>query len=251
MLTAILIDDEEHAIATLSLLLEKYCPNVKVIDKCMSAEKALKSIVKLNPDIIFLDIEMPVMNGFELLEQFKDISFAIIFTTSYDQYAIKAMRFSALDYLLKPIASKELINAVQKVVSRKNFPFKEQFEMLAERIKNYETRFVKIAVPTSSGFELIPADQILYCEVDDNYTHITTKSRGKVLACRSLKEMEEQFREFDFFVRVHNSFIVNMNEVEKYNKGEGGYVLMSDGHTIDVSRTRKEMFLNKLQRNQL
>ena len=109
MLTAILIDDEEHAIATLSLLLEKYCPDVKVIDKCNSAEKALKSIIKSDPDIIFLDIEMPVMNGFELLEQFKDINFAIIFTTSYDQYAIKAMRFSALDYLLKPIISKELV----------------------------------------------------------------------------------------------------------------------------------------------
>ncbi|MBS1598830.1 MAG: response regulator transcription factor [Bacteroidetes bacterium] len=249
MLTAIIIDDEMHAVDTLSILLAKYCPDVQVVDKCMSAEKALKSIVKLNPDIVFLDIEMPVMNGFELLEQFKEIHFAIIFTTSYDQYAIKAMRLSAMDYLLKPVVPKELVAAVQKVALRKTLPFQEQFEMLANRIKGRETGFQKIAVPTSSGFELIPADQILYCEVDDNYTHITTKSKGKILACRSLKDMEEQFRDFDFFARVHNSYLVNLNEVEKYNKGEGGYVVMSDGHLIDVSRSRKEMFLNKLQRN--
>jgi len=246
---AILIDDEVHCLDTLNILIADYCPEVQVTDQCISAKKGLAAIEKSKPDIVFLDIEMPVMNGFELLEGFKEIPFSVIFTTSYDQYAIKAIRFSALDYLLKPIDPKELILAVRKASAQKTTPTTEQFLMLMGQIKNKQSRFSKIAVPTSQGFELIPADQILRCEADDNYTHIYIKNKPRITACRSLKEMEEQLNEFDFFIRVHHSFLVNLNEINKYVKGEGGYLIMSDGNVVDVSRSRKEMLLKKLQPN--
>jgi two-component system LytT family response regulator len=186
---------------------------------------------------------MPVMNGFEMLEQFTEIPFAIIFTTSYDQYAIKAIRFSALDYLLKPIDPKELVSAIHKVHIRKYPPFTEQFHMLLNKIKNKENGFTKIAVPTSEGFELIPTDQIISCEADDNYTHLHLKNKKKITACRTLKDVEEQLESFSFFVRVHHSYIANLNEVVKYIRGEGGYLVMSDGSTVNVSRSRKDALL--------
>ena len=196
-----------------------------------------------SPNLVFLDIEMPIMNGFELLEQFKEIPFSVIFTTGYDQYAIKAIRFSALDYLMKPIDRKELVAAIHKVELQKLPPSAEQFRMLMNKIKNKETGFTKVAVPTSEGFELIHADQIISCEADDKYTYLHLKNNKKVTACRTLKEVEEQLGSFPSFVRVHHSYMANLNEVTKYVRGEGGYLVMSDGSTIDVSRTRKEALL--------
>jgi len=243
MSNAILIDDEVHCLETLSLLLSEFCPEVQVLDQCRSAKKGLEAIEKIKPDLVFLDIEMPAMNGFEMLEQFTQIPFAIIFTTSYDQYAIKAIRFSALDYLLKPIDPKELVNAVKKVQEQRHLPMGEQFQMLLKQIQNKNHHFNKIAVPTADGFELIPADQVIRCEADDNYTHLFLKSNRKIIACRTLKEMEEQLHDFSFFVRVHHSYLVNLNEVTKYIRGEGGYLIMSDGTSVNVSRSRKEGLL--------
>src|SRR5678809_1415578 len=130
MIKAIIIDDEVHCVDTLSILLADYCPEVEVVEKCMSAKKGLEAIERLKPELVFLDIEMPIMNGFELLEQFKQIPFSVIFTTSYDQYAIKAIHFSALDYLLKPVDPKELIKAVKKVEEERHLPIAEQFQIL-------------------------------------------------------------------------------------------------------------------------
>ncbi|HKB42750.1 MAG TPA: LytTR family DNA-binding domain-containing protein [Chitinophagaceae bacterium] len=243
MIKSIVIDDEVHCIETLSLLLKEYCPDVQVTEQCRSAKNGLEAIEKLKPDLVFLDIEMPIMNGFEMLEQFTEIPFAIIFTTSYDQYAIKAIRFSALDYLLKPIDPKELISAIHKVHIRKYPPSAEQFSMLLSKIQNKESDFTKIAVPVSEGFELIPTDQIISCEADDNYTHLHLKNKKKITACRTLKEVEEQLESFSSFVRVHHSYIVNLNEVIKYIRGEGGYLVMSDGNTVNVSRSRKDALL--------
>ncbi|HEY6978722.1 MAG TPA: LytTR family DNA-binding domain-containing protein [Chitinophagaceae bacterium] len=245
MIKAILVDDEVHCLDTLSILLKEYCPEVQILDKCRSAKAALETIEKLKPALVFLDIEMPAMNGFELLEQFEEIPFAIIFTTSYDQYAIKAIRFSALDYLLKPIDPKELMTAVHKVETQKKLPAAEQFQMLLNQVHHKDGGFKKIAVPTSEGFELIPADQILRCEADDNYTHVFLKNKTKIVACRTLKEVEEQLQNFSYFVRVHHSYIVNLNEVTKYVRGEGGYVVMSDGSSVNVSRSRKEALLKR------
>lgn len=243
MIKAILIDDELHCQETLSILLEEYCPNVQVIAKCRSAKQGIETIRLLNPDLVFLDIEMPVMNGFEMLEQLNEITFAIIFTTSYDQYAIKAIRFSALDYLLKPIDASELKTAIKKVEEQRHLPMAEQFQMLLKQVQGKGGQFTKIAVPTSDGFELIPADNVLYCEANDNYTHLIQKNKNRTVACRSLKEVEEQLKDFQFFVRVHHSYLVNLNEITKYVRGEGGYLIMSDGSTVNVSRSRKESLL--------
>ena len=243
MIKAILVDDEVHCLDTLSILLKDFCPDVELVEKCRSAKSALDAIKKFKPSLVFLDIEMPAMNGFEMLEQFDEIHFAIIFTTSYDQYAIKAIRFSALDYLLKPIDPKELVAAVHKVEIQKQLPSNEQFQMLQNQVHYQETGFKKIAVPTLEGFELIPAEQILRCEADDNYTHLFLKNKHKIIASRTLKEVEEQLQEFSHFVRVHHSYVVNMNEVTRYVRGEGGYVVMSDGTAVNVSRSRKESLL--------
>jgi two-component system LytT family response regulator len=243
MLKAILIDDEAHCLNTLGILIKEYCADVEITDRCRSAADGLQAIAKRSPDLLFLDIEMPAMNGFEMLERFSQIPFAVIFTTSYDQYAIKAIRFSALDYLLKPIDPAELVRAVKKVQEQRRTPMAEQFQMLLKQIRHKEPQLHKIAVPTVEGFELIPADQVTRCEADDNYTHLYLRKGNKITACRTLKEMEAQLQDYSFFIRVHHSYLVNLNEVSKYVRGEGGYLIMSDGSTVNVSRSRKEALL--------
>ncbi len=243
MIKAIIIDDEVHCLDTLSILLQEYCPDVQIMEQCRSAKKGLEAIEKWRPGLVLLDIEMPAMNGFEMLEQIPEIHFAIIFTTSYDQYAIKAFHFSALDYLLKPIDPNELVSAIKKVHEQRHLPVAEQFQMLLKYVQGKDKQFNKIAVPTFEGFELVPADQVIHCQANDNYTHLFLKNKTKVIACRTLKEMEEQLQDFPFFVRIHHSHMVNLNEVIKYVRGEGGYLVMSDGSDVNVSRSRKESLL--------
>ena len=243
MIKAIIIDDEIHCLKALSMLLEEFCPDIQLLEKCPSAKKGLEAIEKFRPDLVFLDIEMPTMNGFELLEQLNEIPFALIFTTSYDQYAIKAFRFSALDYLLKPIDPNELTSAIKKVKEQNHYPLPEQFQILLKQIQGKNTGFNKIAVPTSEGFELIPVDEVIYYEANDNYTHLFRKNKSKIVARRTLKEMEEQLNGFNFILRVHHSFLVNLNEVNKYVRGEGGYLVMSDGKIVNVSRSRKDALM--------
>ncbi|MEP7231013.1 MAG: LytTR family DNA-binding domain-containing protein [Ginsengibacter sp.] len=243
MIKAILIDDEMHCLKTLDMLLKEYCANVQVLEKCNDAATGLKAIELHKPDLVFLDIEMPQMNGFEMLEHLPQINFAVIFTTGYDQYAIKAFHFSALDYLLKPIEPKELIDAVKKVEEQHHLPMPEQFEMLLKKIGGINSGFTKIAVPTAEGFELISATDVVYFEAESNYTHIFLKNKNKIIACRTLKKIEEQIQDYNFFVRVHNSYMVNLNEVVRYVRGEGGYLVMSNNSSIAVSRTRKDALL--------
>ena len=243
MIKTIIIDDEMHCLKTLGMLLNEYCANVQVLEKCNDAATGLRAIEMYKPDLVFLDIEMPQMNGFEMLERLPQINFAVIFTTGYDQYAIKAIHFSALDYLLKPVDPKELIDAVKKVEEQRHLPMAEQFQMLLKKINGTNSGFNKIAIPTAEGFELIPSDQILYFEADDNYTHVFLKNRNKIIACRTLKKIEEQLQDYNFFVRVHNSYMVNLNEVVKYLRGEGGYLVMSNNASVNVSRSRKDALL--------
>ena len=248
MIKAIIIDDEMHCLKTLSMLLKEYCPDVQVVKQCDNAEDGIEAVKKLKPDLVFLDIEMPHMNGFEMLEKFSEISFALIFTTGYDQYAIKAFRFSALDYLLKPIEPKELKKAVEKVNRHLQHPLPQQLEILLQKIHSQSPPINKIALPTMEGLQMIPVDSIISCESDRNYSILFLKNKQKIIASRSLKEIEEMLEDYSF-ARVHHSYLVNLNEVEKYIRGEGGYLLMSDGRTVDVSRSRKEILLKKLQPN--
>jgi two-component system, LytTR family, response regulator len=245
MIKAIIIDDELHCRKTLSILLKEYCPEVQVVDQCSSAQDGIIAIGKSQPDVVFLDIEMPGMNGFDMLEKMSEITFAVIFTTGYDQYAIKAFRFYAIDYLLKPIEPKELISAVHKVQVSKKVPATDDFQLLLNKINKREEILAKIPVPTSDGFELIAVDDVLYCEARDNYTFIYLRNKKKIVACRMLKEVEEQLTNFPHFVRTHNSYIVNIKEVKKYVRGEGGYVILSDDTSVNVSRSRKEDLLKR------
>jgi two-component system LytT family response regulator len=245
MITATIVDDEPDCCEALATLLERYCPEVKVLDICNSADIAIRSINEHRPQILFLDIEMPFMNGFELLERLDNIDFELIFTTSYDQYAIKAIRFSALEYLLKPIDLDELLQAVKKAVKRNSYPHPQQLEILLEKLKHPSVLFNKVAIPTMEGFQFVLAESIVKCEAENNYTSLFLKDKRKLIASRNLKDIEEMLEDYSF-IRVHNSYLVNINEVEKYVKGEGGYLVMSDGSAVTVSRSRKELLLRKI-----
>ena len=245
MIKAVIVDDEQHCCKTLATLLNRYCPMVEVAGVYHSGLTALTGITATQPQILFLDIEMPQMNGFELLEELPEINFELIFTTSYDQYAIKAIRFSALDYLLKPIDRDELQKAVQKVVHRLNRPLPQQIEILLAKIQRPALTINKVALPTMEGLQMVPLDSIISCASEGNYTIFFLRNNKKVTASRILKEVEEILEDHSF-IRVHNSYIVNINEIEKYIKGEGGYLIMSNGSSVDVSRSRKDTLLKKL-----
>jgi len=240
---AILIDDELACTETLAIELSAYCPEVEIIAKCNTAEDGLKAILKSKPDIVFLDIEMPWMNGFELLEQIPTINFAVIFVTAYDQFAIKAFRFSAVDYLLKPIDKSELIEAVQKVNQRSpENKANEQLQYLLKNIKHQNEPLPNIALPTMEGLDFIAVKDIIYCESDNNYTNLFQTNGKKILLSKPLKEIEAMLSEHRFF-RTHQSFLVHLDHISKYIKGSGGYVVMSNGANVTVSRAKKEELL--------
>lgn len=246
MIRAILVDDEKHCLKTLGMLLKEYCPEVQIQAQCDNGEAGIEAIKKFKPDLVFLDIEMPHMNGFEMLETLSEINFAVVFTTGYDQYAIKAFRFSALDYLLKPIDHEELKKTVQRVAQHLQRPLPQQLEILLQKIHSHTPAITKVALPTMEGLQMIPVDSIISCESERNYTLLFLKDKRKITVSKILKEIEEMLDEFSF-LRVHHSYIVNINEISKYVKGEGGYLIMSDGSSIDVSRSRKDILLQKLQ----
>jgi two-component system LytT family response regulator len=246
MIKALVIDDEPYSCEALVELLTRYCPEVQVAKVCHSGAEALLAMKEHAPQLLFLDIEMPRMNGFELLEKAGDINFELVFTTSYDQYAIKAIRMSALDYLLKPIDRDELQKAVAKVKERLLRPKKQQIEMLLQKLTSPATPMLKIALPTIEGLQLVQIDSIICCTSDSNYTTFKLKGKEKIIVSKTLKEVEDLLDEYSF-QRVHHSSLVNLNEISKYIRGEGGYLIMSDGSHVDVSRSRKEMLLRKLQ----
>lgn len=249
MIKAIIVDDEPNCCEIMATLLERYCPQVKVADICYSGQAALNSIVELRPDIVFLDIEMPQMNGFEMLEKLQSVNFKLIFTTSYDQYAIKAIRFSALDYLLKPIDREELQNAVKKALQEMGNPVPQQLEVLLQKFSKIGNGSQKIALPTMEGLLMINVGDIISCASDRNYTTLFLKEKKKLLISRPLKEMEELLEEHDF-LRVHHSYLVNFKEIDRYIRGEGGYLIMSDGSSVDISRSKKDLLLSKLHRGE-
>ncbi|TXJ24716.1 MAG: response regulator transcription factor [Chitinophagaceae bacterium] len=247
MIRTIVVDDEPYACKALLTLLKKHCPEVNVEATCHSAKEAEEMIGSLKPQLVFLDVEMPYKNGFELLESLAPVPFQVIFTTSYDQYAIKAIRFSALDYLLKPIDPQELKAAVKKaseLLSSSSLP--GQLDILLEKLRQPAALTNRIALPTMEGLQVIAVDSILYCMASSNYTTLVLKDKQKLIVSRTLKEIEEMLEEYPF-LRIHHSCLVNLNEIKKYTRGEGGTLLMSDGVEVDVSRSKKEMLLKRLQ----
>lgn len=246
MIRALIVDDERDCCEVLKILIERHCPEVTVERICYSAESAMSTILSYQPQLVFLDIEMPHMNGFQLLETLPRINFQVIFTTSYDQYAIKAIRFSALDYLLKPIDRVELQAAVTKAAGLLNSPASEQIEILMQQFHAQAGKSNRIALPTMEGVQLIPIDTIISCASKSNYTILYMKEKQKLMVSRTLKDIEEMLSRYNF-LRVHNSYLVNVDEIRKYIRGEGGNLIMSDGSSVDVSKSKKDALLRKIQ----
>lgn len=243
MIRCILIDDEADSLEVMEMLIKTYCPQVKIEAVCNSAEKGIAAINQFRPDVVFLDIEMPNMNGFDMLEKFDDLFFDVVFITAYHQFAIKAFRYSALNYLLKPVDPDDLVMTIERVEKKKGTPLKEQMEMLLQHFKNPDKQTApRIALTTSDGLLFIATSDIIYCESDSNYTKVVLKEGKKILVSKPLKDIDDTLAGPDFY-RIHNSFLVNLNHIKKYVRGEGGYVIMDDGSTVSISRTRKQEFV--------
>lgn len=245
MLKAVLIDDDQSNISSLGEKLGRHCPQIDIIARCDNGEKGIKAIDSLQPDVVFLDIEMPVMNGFVMLQQLIYKGFELIFVTAYDHYAIKAIRYSALDYLIKPVEIEELKVAVLKAeANRNNRPANSQVELLLEFLQTKQPR--RITIPTAEGLQFINLEDISYLEASNNYTNIYLSTGLKFLVSRTLKDFEELLPE-ETFLRIHHSNIINKCFVERYIRGDGGQVVMRNGIVLDVSKRKKLEFLQAIK----
>ncbi len=243
---AILIDDERKGRETLKKLLETYCPEVDVVAMAPGVEEGYEVIRKHTPDIVFLDIEMPGGNGFELLEKFDQIHFQLVFTTAYDSYALKAIKVHALDYLLKPIDPEELVDTVKKAA--KNLDSGKLFEKINAFIQQSVVPEVKkITLKTADSIHIVQISDIVFCEASGNYTTFYLIDKRKILVSRSLGEYEELIADPNF-MRIHQSFLVNLSHVRRYDKGDGGSVITVNEHVVPVSTRKKEQLMQFLQR---
>ncbi len=247
MINAIIIDDEKNALDVLSMQLINYCKDVEVIKVCHGGEEGVKAIKSYQPDLVFLDIEMPKVNGFDVLEQTKELNYRVIFTTAYDQFAIKAFKYSAIDYLLKPIDIEELKAAVNKVKNEKHTSLESKIDLLYQHMGIGQSKISKIALPIGDAYEMISFTDIIRCESDSNYTTIYLTDGRKVTLSKTLKDVEDGFANTSFY-RIHNSHLINTNFVSKFYKTDGGYVIMRDGKQISISRARKEEFFELMKK---
>lgn len=245
MLRTIILDDEPNCSKTLELLLRQYCPQVELLATFNHPAKALEYLKTNEINLLLLDIDMPGLNGFELLDKLQPVNFYIIFTTAYDQYAIRAFKYSAYDYLLKPIDENELVTAIERLDGKKQ-PGNEQAAYLLSVYNNKNNTPDRIALPTTDGVEFIETASILRCESDSNYTRIFfTGEQKELLICRTLKDIEAILGAA-LFVRVHNSHLINKRQVKKLVKTDGGYLLMNDGAEIPLARSKKATIINDL-----
>jgi two-component system LytT family response regulator len=243
MVQVLIIDDEKHCCDNLQWQIKQYCPEIEVVAVCNKAEKGLQQIQRHQPQLIFLDVEMPGMNGFEMLEVLPEINFDIIFTTAFDQYAVRAIKFGALDYLIKPIDKDELREAINKFLYRTQRDSLKQLNALLTHIrKSNDLSFQKIALPTLHGYELVPLNNIMYCESSSNYTTIHLNNGQHLLISQTLKDIEDLLDMQPFF-RIHNSYVVNLQYAIRYTKGEGGFLVLNNDILIPVSRNKKEELL--------
>ncbi len=246
MLNAIIIDDETSSRNALRQKLINHCPNVAIIAECENGEEGIKAIETQEPDIVFLDVEMPRMNGFTMLQQLKNKNFEVIFITAYDHYAIKAIKFSALDYLVKPVEVEDLKNAVEKVTQKRNqLAGNKRIELLLQNFLDEKKAHQRIAISSMEGLMFIATDEIVYLEANSNYTSFYLTENRKITATKTLKDFEELLPD-SIFIRIHHSYLINKNRVEKYIKGEGGQVVMKNGVTLDVARRKKEEFMKAI-----
>ncbi|MGZ8550362.1 MAG: LytR/AlgR family response regulator transcription factor [Chitinophagaceae bacterium] len=243
---AVLVDDELSSLQNLQQKLKEFCPDVKVAATAQKPEEAIHLIRQHKPDVIFLDIEMPRMNGFRMLDELGEYDFDIIFTTAYNHYAVDAIRISAFDYLTKPVAIKDLQNAVERLSKHRKFHTKDKMELLRSSLSSAKSQDEKIAVPTSDGLEFIPIKNIVHIESSSNYSKLFFSDGKNILVTKLLGEFEEILAAYHFF-RVHNSHLINLTYIKKYIRGEGGQVVMQNGDVLDVARRKKEEFLKLIK----
>jgi two-component system LytT family response regulator len=249
MFTTLIVDDEAHARESLSKMLSFNYPDIQVLGTASSADDAYEKIIKLNPDLLFLDIEMPNGTGFDLLTRFAKPTFKVIFVTGFDQYALNAIKFSALDYLLKPINAKELKEAVEKAISQlSNQKGLGDLKNLLSTLQNPRSRKNKLAIPTQQGLEMIEIQEIIRCEAANGYTIIHLQKDKPILSSRDLKTYQELLEDYDFF-RIHDSHLIAHLHVQKVLNEDGGVVVMSNEIKLPIARRRKSDFLEWLKTN--
>jgi two-component system LytT family response regulator len=244
----LIVDDELNNRENLHTLLTEYCKDVEVIGLADSVDSAYKIIKSQKPDLVFLDIKMPEKDGFKLLESLNEINFEVIIVTAYNQYAIQAIKFCAIDYLLKPIDIIELSNAVDYVSQRMDQ--KQENERLKQLINhlNDKNRSSKIGLASQNKVDFVETSQIIRCEADNNYTHVFLDNQKKMTISKTLKEFEELLSDYGF-IRLHQSHLVNSAYVQSYHKNDGGYIIMNDGTIIPISRTKKNEIIALIRKN--
>ena len=246
MIRAVLVDDETDSIRVLNRLLEGYCPDVRVVGTAEGVESALPLIQMEKPDLVFLDIEMIQGNAFDLLNRLLPLSFQVIFVTAFDNYAVRAFKYSAVDYLLKPVDVDDLVQAIDRVTARLEGKVDlTGIKALLENVGAMHVSQQKMAIPTLSGLNFVPLQDIIRFEAQGNYTIIFLTNGESVMTTRNIKEYEELLPEAIFF-RVHHSHIISLQKIQKYQKGRGGFVLMEDGSSIEVASRRRVDFLKRL-----
>ena len=246
-LRAIIVEDEEASRETLRNYLLKYCPDVNLLAEVSNIKEGLTAINKHQPDVVFLDVEMPFGNAFDLLEQIEDITFETVFVTAFSNYAIQALNFSAAYYILKPVDIDELTKAVEKI-KESVLKSKELIHtrVLIENIKIENKQLQKIVLPLLDGWEVVRVNDIIRCEAHDNFTRFHLLNGRKLLICRTLKFYESMLENYDF-IRVHKSHMVNIQYIQQYKKGKGGQVIMTDGASVDISPNRKDLLMAKFK----
>jgi two-component system LytT family response regulator len=242
---AIIIDDELNSLQNLQQKLEGFCPDINIIATAQKPEEGLLLLKQHQPDVVFLDIEMPKMSGFRMLEELGEYDFDIIFTTAYNHYSIDAIRISAFDYLVKPIGIEDLQQAVERLHKTYNKQTKEKIDILKKSLSDNRSQEDKIAISTSEGIEFIPIKNILHIESKSNYSKIYMPENKNIMVTKILKDFEEMLLPYNFY-RVHNSHLINLNYIKKYIRSEGGHVMLQDGTVIDISRRKKEEFLKMI-----
>jgi len=243
MLRTIIIDDEAHVRVTLKRFLKRYCPEVQLVAEAESVISGLKAITKYHPDLILLDIKMDDGTGFDLLEAVDNVDFKIIFITAYEKYAIKAFKFSAVDYILKPVNPEELAKAVKRAGEVKQDEYNIRLEALGENMKLGEDKNKKIILKTQDNIYLTNVKDITYCESDGCYTRFHTAEGEKILVSKTLKEYDELFKENGFF-RIHKSYLINLRYIKRFEKQDGGYVVLPNDKRIPVASRKKDELLD-------
>ena len=236
-----IIDDEKYSVESLNLHIQQLFPSFEVVLKSTQPKEAVKEIKKLKPDLIFLDVEMPGLNGFEFLDQFDQLFFDVVFVTAYSQYALQAFKARAISYLLKPIDEDEFKEVIEDWMDkRSNQENAIEIEKLLEWIKKEGILKNKIAVPITDGVEFIEVTKIIYCKSQNNYTFMYLEDGKEVLISKTLKEIEKVLENF-LFVRIHQSYLINPNFIQKHLKNDGGYVVMTNGQHIPISNSKKTL----------